>query len=163
LKKVIYFLMGFILSSALFICYINFLPVGSIDGKVILKHELDTRLNWFTDTTVKNIGKDLAFEKAMSDLGIHISDAEVSKEWDSMVERYGGIDELRKILLDTQGNEDSLKSNIKKGIMQEKAIKHFAALVSPNEDNPHFQMEEGARLYEKYIKEYEEKVIIKIY
>ena|GEM_PF-5088578 len=163
MKKVIYFLMGFILSSALFICYINFLPVGSIDGKVILKHELDTRLNWFTDTTVKNIGKDLAFEKAMSDLGIHISDAEVSKEWDSMVERYGGIDELRKILLDTQGNEDSLKSNIKKGIMQEKAIKHFAALVSPNEDNPHFQMEEGARLYEKYIKEYEEKVIIKIY
>lgn len=163
MKKVIYFLMGFILSSALFICYINFLPVGSIDGKVILKHELDTRLNWFTDNTVKNIGKDLAFEKAMSDLGIHISDAEVAKEWNSMVERYGGIDELRKILIDTQGNEDSLKSNIKKGILQEKAIKHFAASVSPDENNPHFQMEEGARLYEKYIKEYEEKVIIKIY
>lgn len=80
-----------------------------------------------------------------------------------MVERYGGIGELRKILIDTQGNEDSLKNNIKKGILQEKAIKHFAALVSPNEDNVDFQMEEGARLYEKYIKEYEEKVIIKIY
>jgi len=155
--------MGFILSSALFICYINFLPVGSIDGKVIFKHELNARLNWLADNTIKNIGKDLAFEKAMSDLGIHISDAEVAKEWDSMVERYGGIEELRKILIDTPGNEDSLKSNIKKGIMQEKAIKHFATLVSPNENNPHFQMEEGARLYENHIKEYEEKIIIKIY
>ena len=163
MKKILYFLMGFILSSALFICYINFLPVGSIDGKVILKHELDERLNWLADNTIKNIGKDLAFEKAMSDLGIHITETEITKEWDNMVERYGGIEEIRKILLDTQGNEDSLKNNIKKGIMQEKAIKHFADLVSPDEDNPDFQMEEGARRYEKYIKEYEEKVIIKIY
>ena len=80
-----------------------------------------------------------------------------------MVKRYGGIDELRKILIDTQGNENSLKNNIKKGILQKKAIKHFVASVSPDENNPDFQMEEGARLYEKYIKEYEEKVIIKIY
>lgn len=163
MKKILCFVMGFILSSALFICYINFLPVGSIDGKVIFKHELNARLNWLADNTIKNIGKDSAFEKAMSDLGIHISDAEVAKEWDSMVKRYGGIDELRQILLDTQGNEDSLKNNIKKGIMQEKAIKHFAALVSPDENNPDFQMEEGARLYENHIKEYEEKIIIKIY
>ena len=163
MKKILCFVMGFILSTTLFICYISFLPVGSIDGKVIFKHELDARLNWLADNTIKNIGKDLAFEKAMSDLGIHISDDEVAKEWDSMVERYGGIEELRKILLDTQGNEDSLKSNIKKGILQGKAIKHFTASVPPNEDNTDFQMEEGARLYEKYIKEYEEKVIIKIY
>lgn len=52
MKKVIYFAMGFILSSALFICYINFLPVGSIDGKVIFKHELNTRLNWLADNTI---------------------------------------------------------------------------------------------------------------
>jgi hypothetical protein len=56
-----------------------------------------------------------------------------------------------------------LKSNIKKGILQQKAIKHFAASVLPDENNIDFQMEEGARLYEKYIKEYEEKVVIKIY
>jgi len=116
LKKILCFVMGFILSTTLFICYISFLPVGSIDGKVIFKHELAARLNWLADNTIKNIGKDLAFEKAMSDLGIHISEAELAKEWDSMVERYGGIDELRKILIDTKGNEDSLKSNIKKGI-----------------------------------------------
>lgn len=163
MKKILCFLMGFILSSALFICYINFLPVGNIDGKVIFKHELNTRLNWVADNAIKNIGKDLAFEKAMSDLGIHISEAEISKEWDGMVERYGGIDELRKILLDTQGNEDSLKNSIKNGMLQEKAIKHFAASVSPDENNPDFQMEEGARLYEQYIKEYEENVVIKIY
>lgn len=163
MKKILYFLMGFTLSSALFICYTNFLPVGSIDEKVIFKHELDARLNWTKDNTIKNIGKDLAFEKAISDLGIHISETEISKEWDNMVERYGGIDELRKILLDTQGNEDSLKNNIKKGVLQEKAIKHFADLVSPDESSSDFQMEEGARLYEQYIKEYEEKVVIKIY
>lgn len=163
MKRILYFLAGFILSITLFICYTNFLPVGSIDGKTIYKHELNKRLAWSADNTIKNIGKDIAFEKAMADIGIHVSDAEISKEWDSMVERYGGIDELRKILLDTQGNEDSLKLNIQKGILQEKAIKHFAASVPPKEDNADFQMEEGARLYEKHIKEYEEKVIIKIY
>ncbi|NLB81679.1 MAG: hypothetical protein GX800_08745 [Clostridiaceae bacterium] len=163
MRKILYFLAGFILSSTLFICYINFLPVGSIDGKTIYKYQLNQRLAWAADNTIKNIGKDLAFEKAMSDLGIHVSDAEISKEWDSMVEHYGGIDELCKILIDTRGNEDSLKSNIKKGILQQKAIKHFAASVLPDENNIDFQMEEGARLYEKYIKEYEEKVVIKIY
>ena len=80
MKKVIYFLMGFVLSSALFICYINFLPVGSIDGKTIYKFHLNERLAWAADNTIKNIGKDLAFEKAMSDLGIHISEAKLAKE-----------------------------------------------------------------------------------
>lgn len=163
MKKLLYFSAGFILSIIIFICYTNFLPVATVDGRIIFKHELDARLNWTADNSIKNIGKDLALEKAMSDLDIHISETEINKEWDNMVERYGGIDELRKILLDTQGNEDSLKNNIKKGIMQEKAIKHFAALVSPDESSSDFQMEEGARLYEQYIKEYEEKVVIKIY
>lgn len=163
MKRILYFMAGFVLSSTLFICYINFLPVGSIDGKTIYKYQLNQRLAWAADNTIKNIGKDLAFEKAMSDLAIHVSEVEVSKEWDEMVERYGGIDELRKILIDTQGNEDSLKSDIKKGILQEKAIKHFAASAPPDEDNTDFQMEEGAKLYEQFIKEYEEKVVIKIY
>lgn len=163
MKKLLYFLTGFVLSSIIFIYYINFLPVGKVDGKTIYKYELNARLNWAAGNTIKNIGKDLAFEQAMADLGISANDNEINKEWDDMIERYGGIDELHKILLDTQSSVESLRSNIKNGIMKQKAIEYFAASVPVDESNPDFQMEEGAKKYEEYIKGYEDKVVIKIY
>lgn len=163
MKNTLYFLTGAALSAILFIGYINFLPVGTVDGRIIYKHELNTRLSWAADNTIKNIGKDFAFEKAMADLGIHASNAEIEKEWDDMLERYGGINELNKIMIDTRNSEESLKSSLKNGIMKQKAIEYFASSVPDDENNPNYQMEEGAKRYEEYIQSYEDKVVIKIY
>lgn len=163
MKNTLYFLTGAALSAILFIYYINFLPVGTVDGRMIYKHELNARLSWTADNTIKNIGKDFAFEKAMTDLGIRVSDAEIEKEWGDMVERYGGIEELSKIMLDTKNSKESLKSSLKNGIMKQKAIEYLAASVPADENNPDYQMEEGAKRYEEYIQGYEDKVVIKIY
>ncbi len=163
MKNVLYFLSGAALSAILFIYYMNFLPVGTVDGRTIYKHELNARLNWAADNTIKNIGKDIAFEKAMVDLGIRVSEAEIDKEWGDMVERYGGIDEIKKIMIDTKNSEESLKRSLKNGIMKQKAIEYFAATVPNDENNTDYQMEEGAKRYEEYIQGYEEKMVIKIY
>lgn len=163
MKKIMCFFMGFIFCFVLFIGYTNFLPVGSVDGRTIFKHELNARLNWAADNTIKSIGKDIAFENAMNDLGIQASDDEINKEWDDMIERYGGIDELSKIMIDTKSNGKSLKHSIKNGILMQKAIEYFAASVPADDNNPDFQMEEGAKKYEEYIQRHESKVVIKIY
>lgn len=163
MKRALYFLTGFLLSTIIFIGYINFMPVGTVDGRTIFKYELNARLNWAADNTIKNIGKDFAFEKAMTDLGIRVNENEINREWNDTVERYGGIDELHKIFLDTQSSEESLKNSIKNGIMKQKAIEYFAASVPADENNPNYKMDEGGKKYEEYIKSYEDKVVIRIY
>lgn len=163
MKNILYFLTGALLSAILFIYYINFLPVGTVDGRTIYKNELNARLSWAADNTIKNIGKDFAFEKAMADLGIRAGSAEIEKEWGDMARRYGGVEELHKIMIDTRNSEESLKYSLKNGIMKQKAIEYFAASVPADENNPDYQMEEGAKRYEEYIQSYEDKVVIKIY
>ena len=176
--------------GALFIGFIWFytaymLPVGSVNGKMILKHEAIERFN--IDNAIKNIGKDKAFDDAMYELGVSVTPAEVEQEFNAMVENYGGTEELQNILIDTQSNTKTLKNSIRKGLLKQKAIEKLSQTIQyTSEDLQAFYKEyqenyannfeenkeqiisdylmtKGAEEYERYIEAYEQNVSIKVY
>jgi hypothetical protein len=109
---------------------------------------------------IKNIAKDEIFFNAISELGITVSDAEISKGLDGYYERYGGKNELELVLTDTLGDIETLKISIKKGIMAEKAIKYFAEQEVGDQDE---RQQKGNEKYTQLIESLEEKTTVSIY
>lgn len=179
-------LIGSAIASLVWSFFIFFVPVGNVDGRIICRYELSAKLSESAGNAVKNIGKDAAFDHAMNELKITVSNAEVDKEFNAMVDKYGGIYELEKIMLDMQGNADTLKRSIRTGILKQKAIEYFAGKVNVNEIDLHgyfdlhqdkysdydsessqiltdYRMEKGAEEYEAYMQEQESRISIKVY
>ncbi|OQB12320.1 MAG: hypothetical protein BWY15_02262 [Firmicutes bacterium ADurb.Bin193] len=185
-KEICCVLAGVFISTIIWGYFMYLIPVGSVDGVTLRKYQLNERLNRSAGNTVKSIGKEIAFEKAMNNLKISIKESEVDKEFNEMLERYGGSDEVEEIMLDMMGNTDSLRQSVKNGMLKQKAIEYFAGKETIMPDNiqsfyeqhkndygdfdSDYQkirtdcaMEAGAEKYEEYIRTYEEKVTIKIY
>lgn len=166
--------------------YVTFLiPVGSVDGDNIYKYEAMQRIN--LDNAIKGIGKDKAFDTAMKKLGVTVTDAEVESELKNVTDKYGGTDELKSIMIDTESNITLLKNSIRKGMLKQKAIEKFAqeiktdtvdikAYYEENTDNypgefsanekqikTDYAMMKGAQKYDEFLKSYEDSVTIKIY
>jgi len=166
--------------------YVTFLiPVGSVDGENIYKYEAMQRIN--LDNAIKGIGKDKAFDTAMKKLGVTVTDAEVESELKNVTDKYGGTDELKSIMIDTESNITLLKNSIRKGMLKQKAIEKFAqeiktdtvdikAYYEENTDNypgefsanekqikTDYAMMKGAQKYDEFLKSYEDSVTIKIY
>lgn len=179
------FILGALFVSFIWV-YISYLiPIGSVDGENIYKYEAMQRINM--DNAVKSIGKDKAFDTAMKKLGITVSDSELTNEYNSVVEKYGGTDELKSIMIDTQSNMTMLKSSIKKGMLKQKAIEKLAKDEKASDDDltafyeqykenypgefkenkekikSDYLMMKGAQRYDEYIKSYEDAVQIRIY
>lgn len=179
------FLLGCLFIGFIWAHITYLLPVGSVNGKMILKYEAMQRVN--LENVIKSIGKDKAFDSAMQQLGITATSAEVETEFNAVVEKYGGSNELQKVMLDTQSNMSTLKNSIRKGILKQKAIEKLAKSVTYTEDDitayyeknkqnytgdfvknkepitNDYLMEKGAEKYEKYIGEFEDTVKIRIY
>lgn len=179
-------LIGSFIASLVWSFCVFFMPVGNVDGKTIYRYELSVKLNESAGNAVKNLGKEAAFGRAMKELKISVTNAEVDREFNAMVEKYGGIYELEKIMLDMQGNADTLKRSIRTGMLKQKAIESFAVKVSPNEKGlrdyfdlhwnqysdydsersqilTDYRMEKGAEEYETYLQEQESRISIKVY
>jgi len=186
-NNVMYLVLGSLVVGLFWFATENFMPVGDINGKVIYRYELNSRARSMSGNIIKNIAKDKAYFKAMDELGITATDNEMQNELQGYYDRYGGEVELKNVLLDTQGDVESLKNIIKKGILSEKAINYFANKVNMSEKDlieyykqnkdkygddydskkeqirGGFKLEQGNKLYEEYLDEYESKVCIKVY
>jgi len=146
-NNVIYLVFGSLVVCLFWFASENFMPVGDINGKVIYRYELNNRAQSMSGNIIKNIAKDKAFFEAMETLKIKATEDEIQKEFDDYCERYGGIEELRSILLDTQGDIENLKISIKKGILNQKAIQYFGS----------------DEKYNEFTTQIEEKIKIKVY
>lgn len=164
-----------------------FLPVGSINGDIIYRYELNERLSSMQGNAVKNIAKDKAFFKAMEQLRVSITDQEIENELSAYEEKYGGSQELEKILLDTQGDIVSLKTSIRKSLLSEKARKYFAQEYQPSEQEikeyyaqnaerypaafeeekakvtDDIRAEKGEQKFNQYLQDKEKDIVIKVY
>ena len=179
------FLLGALFIGFIWVYITYLIPVGSVNGKNILRYEAMQRVN--LDNAIKSIGKDKAFDAAMQELGISATNAEVEKEFNTVSQNYGGSDELQNILIDTQSNMQMLKNSIRKGILKQKAIERLAktfaytdetlkAFYEENKENysndfseikeqiaSDYLMTKGAEKYEEFIKSFEDTVTIRIY
>lgn len=160
------FISGVLAASLIWTFFVLLLPVGNVDGRIICKYELSQRLNQNASSAIKNIGKDIAFEKAMKELHISVLDEIVDREYDIVIEKYGGPEEVEKIMMDMQGNSETFKKSIRQGILQQKAIEHFAQTITVPEnemDADSYRMEKGAEKYREYMDKQENEVVIRIY
>jgi hypothetical protein len=160
IKKISFFLLGILTTMLLGFSIYSFIPVGSINGETVYNYQLQARYKSMKSNAIKNIAKDEIFFNAISELGITVSDAEISKGLDGYYERYGGKNELELVLTDTLGDIETLKISIKKGIMAEKAIKYFAEQEVGDQDE---RQQKGNEKYTQLIESLEEKTTVSIY
>lgn len=160
IKKISVFLLGVAIGLFSIVTITNFLPVGSLNGNLIYHYEITQRLNSMSGNVIKNVAKDKAFFKAMDELKITVTDNEIQKELQGYSDRYGGEAELKNILLDTQGDIESLKISIKKGALSEKAIKYFASMEVGDENA---KKELGSKRFNEWLSKLEQEIYIKIF
>jgi len=189
--KRLFFLIGCFVGLAVAILgtYLKtyFLPVGDINGKQIYFFQVKPYSAGIQSNAVKNFAKDKTFFEAMSSLGITVPEKTVEDEYQKYIERYGGEDEFKSILLDTTQSIDSVKNSIRRSILQQKAISYFAEKASPTEDEmqkyfnenlgdfpKEYEQEkdevrqavmaqQGEKAYNEYMQQSEQGIVIRVY
>ncbi len=154
------FMMGAALCAGAFTYVYQLRTVGIVNGIRIRKCDIAQRMEGFRGNAVKNAAKDLVFFAEMEKIGVKASDDEIEAMLNAEAEKYGGIAEIEKILLDTNGNIDTYRLSIKKSILRQKAIDLFASEVKGSEEE---KQEKGREKYQSVIDKLEETTEIVVF
>lgn len=152
---VVSFTAGICVMGLIFLFICGIMPVGKADGKTIYQYQLNNYRKYSEDNTIKNIGKDMIFDKAMNELGVSITKEEVEAEYLKMVEEYGGIKEFESILIDTTSNPVKIQSSIRQGLLRDKAIAKY--------QEEGLTYEEGSEKLNEYLEKYQASRTIIVY
>ncbi len=129
------------------------LPIGSVGGEAITNYDILPYIKAYSGNAIKNYAKDKLFFEAIKSLNITVTDEEVEKEYKRYAEQYGGETELSNILLDTTQDIKMVKKSVKKSMLYQKALEHFAT-------------SQGSELalakYNRFMEQIEKKNIIRV-
>ncbi len=159
-KYVPSFLLGAALCAGAFVYAYELKVVGIVNGVKIRQYDISMRLDARKGNAVKQTAKDMVFFTEMEKLGISVTDDEVEAALKREAEKYGGIAEMEKIMLDTPNNIDTYRLSIKKAILQQKAIDSFAQKAKGTDEE---KAEKGREEYQSVIDKLEETTEIAVF
>lgn len=160
IKQAAAFLLGAAVCAGGFVYAYELRTVGMVNGRRIRAYEVSERLNARKGNAVKQCAKDIVFLSEMEKLGIKVSKEEVEAMLNAEAEKYGGIAEMEKIMLDTSDDINTYRLSIKKSLLAQKAIDLFAEEQKGTEEE---KREKGREKYQQLMDKIEQTTEITIF